>query len=129
MLSLIFSPCELYLFLSNCFFIASFTTSSDFFITSQLLCSPLRKSSNFGNSIFIIRFSFHKCLSKLSSNRICLVATCFLLLYWNYTADNSHNTAKTLQLPDWFIPFVHWFESDILLIISSLYSMPLLSLP
>ena len=67
-----------------------------FFASSQLLCSPLRKSSSFGNSIFTIRFSFHKCLPKLSLNRICPVITCFLLLYWNSTANNY-----SVQLSCW----------------------------
>ena len=74
-------------FLSNCFFIASFVFSIDVFTISQFLCSSLSKVSSFDNFIFI-RSLFYKYLPKLSSNSIYLVVECFLLLYWNSTADN-----------------------------------------
>jgi len=76
-----FNSCRLCLFLSNCFFIASFVTLNNFFITFQLLCSSSRKSSSFDNSIFTVRFPFHEYLPKLSLNGVCSVATCFLSLY------------------------------------------------
>ena len=64
-----FNPCGFLLFLSNCFFMA-FAISVDFFAAFQLSCSSWRKLSSFGNSILIVRFSFHGCHPKLSLNRV-----------------------------------------------------------
>ena len=69
------------LFLSNCFFIVSCITSINFVTSSQLLCSPIRNSSSFRNSICAIRLPFHGYLPKLSMNGVCPIAICFLLLY------------------------------------------------
>ena len=93
-LSPIFNPWEFLFFLSNCFFILFWATFIDFVASFQLLCSPIRNSSNFGNSVCTTRLSFHKCLLKLSSNKVCSVATCFLLLYWNSTAT-SHSVQSS----------------------------------
>ena len=82
-----FNSWEFCFFLSNCFFIASFVFSIDVFTISQFLCSFLSKVSSFDNFIFI-RSLFYRYLPKLSSNSIYLVVECFLLLYWNSTADN-----------------------------------------
>ena len=87
-LSPVFSSCRFYLFLLNCLFIASFAISIDFVASSQLLCSPIMNSSSFGNSVYTVKFSFHECLPKLSSNKMCPVAIYFLSLYWNSTATN-----------------------------------------
>jgi len=62
MLSLCFSYWGFCLLLSNCFFITSFVFFINDFAISQLLCSFLRKVSNFSNSVFIVRFPFHGCL-------------------------------------------------------------------
>ena len=64
-LSLTFNPCRFLLFLSNCFFIASFAISIDVLALSQLLCNPSRKSFSFGNSVFIVRFPFPWVFSKI----------------------------------------------------------------
>ena len=85
-----FNPCEFCLFLSNYLFIASFTISIDFVAFSQLYCSPIRNSSNFGNSVCTVRFSFYRCLLKLSLKGVLPVAICFLSLYWN-SATASHS--------------------------------------
>ena len=76
------------LFLLNCSFITSFDFSMDDFTFSQLLCSSLRKVSSFGNSVFIVKSSFYKCLSKLSLTGIYPVVEYFLSLYWNFTGNN-----------------------------------------
>ena len=81
MLSPVFSHCEFYFFLSDHLFINSFAISIDFIASSQLLCSLIRNSSSFGNYICTVRFSFHWCLPKLSSNEVCSITTCLLLLY------------------------------------------------
>ena len=65
-----FNSCKFYLFLSNCFFIVYFAISIYFFAASQLLCSPSRKLSNFGNFVFTIRSSFYRCYPKLSLNGV-----------------------------------------------------------
>ena len=90
------SPYEFCLFLSNCFFIASFAIFIDFVASSQLLCNPMRKSSSFSNSICTVIFPFYRCLPKLSSNRILSIAVCLLLLYWNSIAANY-----SVQLSCW----------------------------
>ena len=69
-LSLSFNPCGFCLFLLNCFFMASFAIFIDFFTTSQLSYSLSRKLSNFGNSVFTVRFPFYGCLPKLSLNEV-----------------------------------------------------------
>ena len=66
-LSPFFNPCEFHLFLSNCFFMASFAISIDFFTTSQLFCSPSRKSSSFGNSVLTVRSPFYGYLPKFNT--------------------------------------------------------------
>ena len=91
-----FNSCGFHLFLSNYFFVTSFTIFIDFFAASQLLCSPSKKFSSFGNSIFIVRFLFHECLPKLSLNEVCSITVCLLSLYWNTTADNH-----SIQFPCW----------------------------
>jgi len=88
MLSPTFSSYELCLFLSNYFFIASFVIFINLFASFQLLYSYSKKSFSSNNSIFTIRFSSYGYLSKLSSNSVCFITTCFLLLYWNFTTDN-----------------------------------------
>ena len=85
-LSSSFSPCRFYLFLSNCFFIISCVNSINFVAFSQLLCNPIRNSSNFRNSICTIKLPFYKYHPKLSTNGVCSVAMYFLLLYWNSVA-------------------------------------------
>ena len=102
MLSSFFSSCGFCLFLSNCFFIASFAISIDFFAISQLLHSPSRKSSSFDNSVFTIRSSFHEYLPKFNLNRVCPVAICFLLLYWNSAADNHSVQSFCIVLQEYF---------------------------
>ena len=87
-LSPAFNPCEFYLFLSNCLFIASFAIFINFIVSSQLCCNLVRNSSNFGNSICTIRFPFYGCLPKLSLKGVLSITTCFLLLYWNFTTAN-----------------------------------------
>ena len=81
---ILFSTCNSYrflLFLSNCFFIASFAISIKFIAFSQLLCNSLRNSSNFGNFICTVKFPFQECCPKLCLNGICPIAICFLWLY------------------------------------------------
>ena len=90
MLSPFFNPCGFHLFLSNCFFIVSLAMSIALVIFSQLFCKPIKNSSSFGNSICTVKFPFHGCCPKLSLNRICPIATCFLSLYWN-SAIVSHS--------------------------------------
>ena len=68
--------------------ITSFDFFMDDFIVSQLLCSSLRKVFSFGNSVFIVKSSFYKCLSKLSLTGIYPVVEYFLSLYWNFTGNN-----------------------------------------
>ena len=85
-----FNPWGFLLFLLNCLFIASLAIFIDFFAAPQLPCSSLRNFSNFDISVFIIRSPFHRCLPKLSSNRVCPITTCLLLLYWNSAMD-SHS--------------------------------------
>ena len=75
MLFSIFNSYKFYLFLSNCFFIASFAISIDFIAFSQLLCNPTRKSSNFGNFICIVRFLFYKYLSKCYKLYLACIST------------------------------------------------------
>ena len=65
---------------------AFFTISMDFFVTSQLLHSSLRKSFSSGNSVFTVRSLFYGCLPKFNLHRVYPVATCFLSLYWNSSA-------------------------------------------
>ena len=86
----IFNPCGFHLFLLNCFFIASFAISINLFASSQLLYSSSRKSFSFGKLAFTVRASFHKCFPKFNSNGVCLVAVCFLSLYWNSTVGNYY---------------------------------------
>ena len=93
MSSLTFSFYEFFLFLSNCFFIASFTT---FIATFQLFYSLSRKSFSFGNSVFTVKFPFYRYLPKLSLNKVYPVAVYFLSLYWNSTTDNH-----SIQLSFW----------------------------
>ena len=88
MLSLTFSSCKFLLFLLNCFFIAFFAIYINLFALSQLFCSPSKKSSSFGNSVFTVKFPFYRCLPTFSSNKIHAIAMWFLLLYWNSAADN-----------------------------------------
>ena len=57
-----FNPCRFYLFLLNCLFIAFFAISINFLAFFQLLCNLMRNSSNFENSIGIVKFSFQECL-------------------------------------------------------------------
>ena len=95
-LSPTFNPCEFLLFLFNYFFIASFAISINILALSQLLYNLFRKLFSFGNSVLIVMFLFHRCLPKLSSNRICSVATCFLSLYWNSATNN-----QSVQLSCW----------------------------
>ena len=95
-LSLAFSPCRFYLFLSNCLFIASFAISIDLEAFLQLLCNLIKNSSSFGNSVYTIRFSFYECLPKLSLNGVYLVAACFLSLYCNSAA-----VSQSVQLSCW----------------------------
>ena len=83
-------------FLSNCFFTVFFAISIDFFTAFQLPCSFLRKSSSFGNSFFTVRSSFYRYYPKLSLNRVYPIATCFLLLYQNFTTDKHF-----IQLSCW----------------------------
>ena len=90
MLSPIFNLWEFLHFLSNCFFILFWATSINFVASSQLLCNPIRNSSNFRNSICATRLPFHGCLPKLSLNGVHPVATYFLSLYWN-SAATSHS--------------------------------------
>ena len=78
-----FNSCRFHLFLSNCLFIAFFAISIDFVAFSQLCCSPIKNSSNFGNFVCTIRFLFHECLPKLSSKGVLPIAAYFLSLYWN----------------------------------------------
>ena len=80
-LSSAFSPCEFYLFLSNCLFIASFAISINFIASSQLLCNSMRNSSSFGNFVYTIKLPFYRCLSKLSSNGVFPIVACLLSLY------------------------------------------------
>jgi len=89
-LFLTFNSCEFCLFLLNCLFIAFFAIFINFVAFSQLCCSLIRNSSNFGSSVYTIKFPFHRCLPKLSSKDVCSVAACFLLLYWN-SATASHS--------------------------------------
>ena len=81
-----FNPWEFFLFLSNCLFIFSWASSINFVVCSQLFCSPMRKFSNLGNSICTTRSLFYGCLPKFSSNEVCPVTVCLLLLYWNSIA-------------------------------------------
>ena len=83
-----FKSCRFHLFLSNYFFIASFTTFIDFFTAFQLLCSLSRKFFSFSNFVFTIRSPLHRCFLKFSLNRVYSVATCFLSLYCNFVTDN-----------------------------------------
>ena len=96
MLSSAFNLCGFYLFLSNYLFTASFAISIDFIASSQLLCNPIRKSSNFGNFVYTVRFLFYGCLPKLSSNEVLSIAIYLLSLYWNSTAANH-----SVQLSCW----------------------------
>ena len=80
-LSLTFSLWGFLFFLSNCFFITSCIASIDFVASSQLLCNPVRNSSNFGNSVCTIKLPFHRYYPKLSLNGVCPVAAYFLPLY------------------------------------------------
>ena len=75
-------------FLSNCFFIVSYTASIAFMASLQLLSNLMRNSSSLGNSICTMRFPFHVCLPKLSSNSVCPITICFLSLYENSAAAN-----------------------------------------
>ena len=84
-LSPVFNSCRFCLFLSNCLFIAYFAISIDFVASFQLLYNTIRNSSSFGNSICTVKFLFHGCLPKLSSNRVLPIA---ILLYWNSAAIN-----------------------------------------
>ena len=70
MLSPTFNPWGFFYFLSNCFFIISYTTSIDFVASFQLLCRPVRKASNIGNSICATRLPFYGYLPKLSLNSV-----------------------------------------------------------
>ena len=83
-----FNPCRFHLFLSNYLFMASFAIFIDYFAAFQLLHNSSRKSSNFGNSVLIVRSSFHRYFLKFNLNREYPVAICFLSLYWNSTTDN-----------------------------------------
>ena len=83
-------------FLLNCFFIFFWASFIAFVASSQLLCRPARNSSIFRNSIYITMLLFYGYLPKLSLNGVWLVATCFLLLYWNSTA-----TIHSVQLSCW----------------------------
>jgi len=84
------------LFLLNYFFIFFCASFIDFVACSQLLCNSVRNSSNFGNSICIMRLPFYGCLPKFSSNGVFPVATCLLSLYWNSAAANH-----SVQLSCW----------------------------
>ena len=102
------NTCEFHLFLLNSFFMASFAITLDYFAASQLLCSPSRKYSKFGNSILTVRSPFHGCLPKFNLNGEYPVTTCFLLLYWNSAADNCYGTLNTNNF--YFIFFYFsWF--------------------
>ena len=107
MLSPSFSPYRFCLFLLNCFFMASFAISINFFAIFQLSCSHLRKSSSFGNSIFTVRSLFHRCLPKFNLNRVCPVAACFchctgilplMTILSSHSTDSLHNVTRMLQL-------------------------------
>ncbi len=65
------------LFLLNCFFIISCAAFIVFVASSQLLSNLMRNSSGLRNSVFTIRFPFHRCLPKLSSNRFVLLLYVF----------------------------------------------------
>ena len=85
-----FNPCRFLFFLLNCFFMASFAISINIFAFSQLFYNPSRKSFNFDNFMFTVRFLFYRYLLKFSLNGVYSVATCILSLYWN-SVTNSHS--------------------------------------
>ena len=87
-LSPFFNLYRFHLFLLNYFFIISCANSINFMASSQLLCSSVKNSSNFGNSVYTVRLPFYRCLPKLSTNGVCSIATYFLSLYWNFCCYN-----------------------------------------
>ena len=85
-LSPIFNSWGFLCFLSNYFFVVSYAVSIDFVASFQLLCRPVRNSSNLENSVCTMRLPFYGCLPKLSSKGVLPVAMCLLSLYWNSVA-------------------------------------------
>ena len=88
MLSPTLSPWGFYLFLLNYLFMFFCASSIVFVVCSQLLCIPARNFSTLGISNWTTRSPFHGYLSKFNLNKVFLVATCFLSLYWDSAIAN-----------------------------------------